>query len=206
MSEILKLTGLGIGTIQQAVKEGFVTRTKDKRYPLGATFLGLIKYLDKNQSALPIYDNVSQCSAATGIPSSVIKNARRKSKNGFTNQMVQLGPLLRAIFESDDLNELDWKKHKEKHDALLSEIKVKEASKRTLDRDETSAAIRRGVAIIFNSLYRAAQIEWPPQLKGLPESEISQNLVDGIRRFEADAKAELLKFEEPELAPADKEQ
>lgn len=205
LSDMMKLTGLGIGKFQQAAKEGFISSNSKKQYPQGATLLGMIKFLSSKAETLPSYDNVSQCSAATGIPVAVIKNTRRKSKQGFTNQMVQLGPLLRAIFESDALENQDWKKHKEKHDALLAEIKFKDADKKTLDRDDASMAIRRGVSIIFSSLYRYAQIEWPPQLKGLVEHEISAKLTEGIRTFETEAKAELLKFDQPEPSPAEVE-
>lgn len=199
MAEIMKLTGVGAGTFQQAVKEGFVTRTKDKRYALASTMRGLIRYLDKNQGVLPIYDNVDQCSSVTGIPASLIKAARKKDKAAFKNNLVHLGPLLRQLFANEATQ--DWVQHKQKWDAIQSEAKGKELIDETLNKEEASRCIKRGVSAFFFAYDRMAEIELPTQLKGLDEAGIREGLVAAGKTIKGTIADELRRFwnEETEL-------
>ena len=95
LSEVAKRTGVSVGMIGQAVKEGFIAVSAKRQYQAAPTLLGLLKFLGKRLGTLPSYDNMKQCSAATGFPVSIIKRIRRTSREAFQDTRISLGPLLK---------------------------------------------------------------------------------------------------------------
>src|SRR5881394_414834 len=98
LPQLIVLTGVPQGRIMQAVREGFVAATVRGQYQLGPALLGIIKFQNTRQDKLPTYDNAPQCSAATGIPESVIREARRVKPLGSDNR-ISLEILLRVMMD-----------------------------------------------------------------------------------------------------------
>ena len=94
------------------------------------------------QPSLPIYDSMQQCSAATFIPLSVLKNAKRRGCDAFRANRVYLGLLLRWIFTAEDSGSpLDLYKEQArltKADAELREIELAQKKSEVVTLDEVA--------------------------------------------------------------------
>lgn len=180
--------GVRLDALAQAIKEGFVKANAKKRYPVGTAIKGLFAYYQSRCERLPIYENVHQCHHATGIPLSVIKSARRLSKTGEGNR-IGLEALLKAIFT--ERKEEDWRALREKSDALRAQAELHEVQGKVLDKDEAGRAFRAAVAMFWQTLDRAAQLELPPLLKGCSEQQIRDELLSMTQQMKATIFAEL---------------
>lgn len=194
LAELVTETGVSPGKFQQASKEGFIASNSKKQYPHIETLVGMVKFLATRADSLPVYDNIDQCSAATGIPPGVIKAMRKKSKDAFNNRGILLGPLLKQIFGSDD--DTDWGEHKKKWDAIQSEVKGKEALGETLSKEAVGQSIRRGISGFFFQFDRIAEIELPPALKGRDEVGIRDGLIAAGKKLKSVVTAELNRYME----------
>lgn len=192
LSELAQVTGISAGKIGQAVKEGFVAKTAAGQYQLGPALLGLIRFLDSKASTLPTYDSVSQCAAATGIPASSIKQARRLTKEPFRGTRISLGPLLRAIFEQRGAE--DWKALHEQWSAMREKIALDNDLKLRLDKAEVGHAIARGISSIFSELDQQTEVELPPMLKGCDEETIRNRLREAREKLRSSLAAEWSKL------------
>ena len=192
LSEVAKRTGVSVGMIVQAVKEGFIAASAKRQYLPAPTLLGLIKFLWKRLGTLPSYDNMKQCSAATGIPISIIKRVRRSSREAFQDTRISLGPLLKAVFE--EKNEVDYQALKTKCEALIAQIELEKAQGLKLDKNEVSIAIRRAVSEFWFAYDRASELELPPLLKGCDEEAIRKHLVEAGSKMKATINAQLAKY------------
>jgi hypothetical protein len=181
VAEISKHTGVGIGDINQAIKEGCIPKAGKATYEPGRAIKGLFAFFSQHRAELPVFDNVEQCSGATGIPVSLIKAIRRTSKEPFKNQRIHLGPLLREIFadqKEDQDGEALGDAMKKKYDGLLAKVRYEDAIGVTLNKDEASAAIGRAVSQFLFWYDRLAELEAPASLKGKDETGIRQWMVD----------------------------
>src|SRR5262245_19698955 len=191
-SEIVKLTRLSLGKVLQAAREGFISSNEKRLYSLGQTLLGLLRFQDSRWNKQPVYDNVEQCSEATGIPVSVIKQFRRKSKEAFRDNRVHLEPLLRQIFKTKEVK--DWRGIKEEHEAIQAQFHTKQLLGETLDRTEVSKAIKKCVSGFWFAFDRGAEIEWPPILKGCDEEQIKTRMVAAGRKLKVTLMDELRRY------------
>ncbi len=192
LSEVAKRSGLSVGMIGQAVKEGFIAVSAKRQYQPAPTLLGLLKFLGKRLGILPSYDNMRQCSAATGIPVSIIKRIRRTSREAFQDTRISLGPLLKAIFE--EKNEVDYQALKTKYEALIAQIELEKTQGLKLDKGEVSVAIRSGISAFWFAYDRAAELELPSLLKGCDEEAIRRHLVEAGNKMKAVINAQLAKY------------
>jgi hypothetical protein len=184
LADLCKLTGLSAGRIAQAVKEGHVVKTGRGVYSVSAAIKGLFKFFDSHWGKLPTFDNVEQCSEQTGIPVSIIKGVRRKSKAPFVNQRIHLAPLLKEIFSETEDGDTNWKNVKDKWDALFSKARTERALELSMDRDQTARAIDEACAKYFQVRERWDQLEGPSSLKGCNEEQIRERLADASKRMD----------------------
>ena len=76
---------------------------------------------------LPVFDSISACSGATGIPASAIKKAKRAGCRAFVSSRVHLGELLKFLFATDDLaNGTNWRERLVAAEARLRELDLEE--------------------------------------------------------------------------------
>src|SRR5438034_988314 len=112
LPELLELTGITPATMRRAMVHGFVTKSRAELNLLDA-LVGLVKFFNSlyTLSELPTYENIHQCSTRTGIPESVIKEARRAQPEVMALNRIALEPLLRWIFSQDADGEarVNWK-------------------------------------------------------------------------------------------------
>jgi len=181
LTQVAQIVGLPPATVVQATKEGFLTADTRRRYHVGQAIRDLFRYYQDLSSRLPVYENMNQCSAATGIPLTVIKSAKRGAAKLGTASRIDLGALLRQVF--DGSKEQDWRKLREKCDALRSEAELEKVRGEVLDREQVGMAIRTCVSTFWHALDRAADLELPPALKGKDEAAIRVELKAAIERM-----------------------
>jgi hypothetical protein len=187
VAELAQLTGVSPGQIAVAVRTGFVAPAQRGRYQLGPALVGLIKFLNARVGTLPTYDNVEQCASATGIPVSVIKQARRSKQLGPVGG-IPLAPLLKVLFEEHGEN---WAEMQNKFSALREKGRYEQEAGELLPKTDVARAIAKGTALLFGLIDRQATLEFPPMLVGLNERECQNVLVTGAESLKANFKNEL---------------
>jgi|SRR2546426_2535390 len=185
LAQLVAATGVSAGHIARAAKLGHVKSAARGQYEFGPALLGLVRYQQAHWDQLPTYDNAAQCSAATGIPVPVIKQARRAIQLGHGGS-IALGPLLKAIFESHGEN---WTEMQNKFAALRERSRFERENGEVLEKSETSHAIKHGLAGLFRRMEQRSNVDLPPALVGLNAAEIQRELV----RSDDELKSNLVK-------------
>jgi hypothetical protein len=177
--KLATLTGFTIPELAAFSRRGFFTKTKSGGYPMLEAVTGCFKAyqeLRKEAGTLPTYESMPQCTGATGIPTSVLKKAKRSGCAAFkTGSRIALGPLIKWLFDGGG-DSTDWKDHYNKFHALREEVAHKRESGVTI---LFSAVIQFLGDLIhsffFGELDRLAQT-LPAVLQGRSALEISLTL------------------------------
>lgn len=127
--------------------------------------------IEKNHSI--VFDSMTQCASATGIPLAALRLAKRSGCDAFKSNRVFLSVFLRWWFtqESTDLN-TDWSKELRKEQTLRERIRRQEDEDRVIDAEKVRAFHGRLIGGLFADLDRVFANELPPALKGLDESAV----------------------------------
>ena len=174
-SEIVKRTGVSTGTLQIAIKEGFVTAAMRHKYHPAVTLIGLIKFFQTRYGKMPTFDNAEQCSAATGIPVSAIKQVRRSSQAAFMGKRIDLAKLLRDLFALRE--EKDWRKEREEAEARSAIVQARKDENAVLIKADVKQAINAAMSKLFLALSQRSEVGLPPLLKGCDELTIRNHLL-----------------------------
>jgi hypothetical protein len=142
---------------------------------------------------LPIYDSMKACSAATGIPLSVLENAKARGCPAFRSNRVDLALLLPLLFEKGDPTQnAKWADMREEYQAKREKIRHDKEAKLTADKNDVIFGLGKIEAEFFNQLERAQQ-ELPATLKGCDEPTVFKKFGERI----VEIKSELtLKFQQ----------
>lgn len=124
--------------------------------------------------ALPIYDSLQACHAATGIPLQTLKLAKRRGCSAFRSNRVDLGELIKWIFsqEGDDGDAIDWGLELTKEKAKREKNRRLKEEGAMIERAAVTSGIQGGMSILFSELDRIFLAELPPAAKGLTEVKI----------------------------------
>jgi hypothetical protein len=172
LAQIVSATGISAGHIARAVKGGFVIPAGRGQYEFGPTLLGLLRYQQAHWGELPLYENAAQCSAATGIPMAVIRQARKTMKLGKSG-WIELKVLLSAIFAGHGEN---WTEMREKFAALREKQNYEREHGEVLVKSEASHTIKHGLASFFRALEQREDVDLPPLLEGMSAAEMRAEL------------------------------
>jgi hypothetical protein len=112
--------------------------------PLSAAHLKLLdEELQRTETAkteanLPTFDSMATCSARTGIPLSVLKQAKKAGCTAFRmGSRVELEPLLRFLFsQSAEEAGLDWSNELKKWQAKRQQQAYEQRDRELVDQDE----------------------------------------------------------------------
>lgn len=143
----------------------------------------------KETEGLPTYDSFEQCASATGIPVSVIKQAKAKDAryNGcpaFNSNRVYLRPLLGWYFNefTPDLL-LDWGNRDKKAAAEIKEEKLKQIRKESIKFSDIQTIHPQLMHTLFDMLHTEFAAELPPTIVGRQEREVSELCRKKIERI-----------------------
>lgn len=153
---------------------------------------------------LPHFPSIKSCSASTGIPLAILKQAKANGCPAFRqNNSVSLGEFLRWFFQQAiDNGDLppgvaSWRDALNKFQAQREQIKLAEDRKQVMQFSDAHQQAAEAAAFFFGELDRAER-ELPPAVKGLDEIEAMQTLKaffksvreNARKRFDAIGKVE----------------
>ncbi|HNQ88399.1 MAG TPA: hypothetical protein PKM73_07295 [Verrucomicrobiota bacterium] len=180
VEQLVKLSGLTDRRLRELSAEGWFPKPVNGQYQLVPTIQGLLRYYregERSRVMLDAYDSIGACAAATGIPISTIKHAKRQGCSAFRGSRVYLGALLRWMFESPERSLVNYDQERAQH-IILQNAKLK-VELRNLKRElipveevthlgaELGAAIRK----VVTRIHRTA-----PSLEGQPVPVIESRL------------------------------
>jgi hypothetical protein len=143
-------------------------------------------------SFLPrVFDSMSQCSSATGIPISFLKQAKTADCAAFRHGRVDLVEFLRWRFGQPEDAVEDWGAELQRYRALRERIKLDSDQQRVIDRSAVQTALAKGMALLFQKIDNEFGLMLPPALRGLPEVEIQKRLLEAAETFKSTLRDEL---------------
>jgi hypothetical protein len=180
--KLSQLTGFSLIELAGLARKGYFPKANDGLYEQTRSIQGcFLAYKDRLQAAgtLPQYESMGQCSAATGIPHSVLKAAKKKS-GAFKAHRIFLEPLLKWIF-SKESDGTDWGERFKRAQALIEEHKLAERDHKILNKDDATFAASKIMALLFASLDRRSD-QMPAILQGMNAPQIKEKLAqaDGL--------------------------
>ena len=126
-AQLASLSGLTDRYLRQLAAEGWLPRPTRNEYPLVAAIQGLLRYYrerDEKRVLQDAYDSIGACAAATGIPVTTIKHAKRNGCSAFRGSRVYLAALLRWLFASPDRTLVNYDQERAQH-VVLQNAKLK---------------------------------------------------------------------------------
>jgi hypothetical protein len=156
---------------------GFIPKAAGGSYPLTQSIQGCFKARKQQltEALPPAFESMAQCTAATGIPHSVLKAAKTQS-GAFKAHRIQLVPLLRWLFSKNG-DDQDWGDTLKKYQALREEIRYQQDKDQAVAKDEVAFAINKVMAVLFATLDRRAD-QLPGVLHGMDAPGIKRGLVE----------------------------
>jgi hypothetical protein len=148
---------------------------------------------------LPIYDSLNACSGATGIPLSILKQAKKSGCDAFKSTRVDLGKLLRWLFGKDQDGEgsVNWGERYKRVQALRGELALDREKKESVSRGAIKDASRVIQSVMYSELDQIFCSELPADTKGCSELQIRDKNKAAIARVK---QATDMKFAELENA------
>lgn len=186
LAEMVSETGVSAGQIAMAARGGYVVATVRGKYDRDQTLLGLIRYLQSRVGQLPIYDNDSQCSSATGIPISTIRQTRKRHQIG-PNRAVGLEALLKAMFAS---NGEDPAAMKSEYAALNEKMDYEQKAGLLVRKSDVAHTAIKGLSVLFRMMDQRSNVDLPPVLAGLDPADMQRELVKSDDELKANIRRE----------------
>ncbi|HNQ89032.1 MAG TPA: hypothetical protein PKM73_10495 [Verrucomicrobiota bacterium] len=127
IAQLARLSGLTDRRLRELAVEGWFPKAVEGHYELVPTIQGLLRYYrEREQSRVmqDAYDSIGACAAATGIPVSTIKHAKRNGCSAFRGSRVYLAALLRWLFASPDRTLVNYDQERAQH-VVLQNAKLK---------------------------------------------------------------------------------
>lgn len=152
---------------------------------------------------LPIYDSISAAAAATHIPETLIKRAKRAGCAAFRSNRVDLAKLLEWIFAQGESGE-NWIEFRAKYAALNEKLEHDERAGQLVEKEPTARGIHAAEAVFFGALDRIFLSTLPPFLAGLDEFQVRQRIAPEVETLKATLRAELATLAATQPCPATK--
>ncbi len=127
VEQLVKLSGLTDRRLRELAAEGWFPKAVNGQYQLVPTIQGLLRSYregERSRVMLDAYYSIGACAAATGIPLSTIKHAKRQGCAAFRGSRVYLGALLRWLFESPERSLVNYDQERAQH-IILQNAKLK---------------------------------------------------------------------------------
>jgi hypothetical protein len=164
-AQLARLSGLTDRRLRELASEGWFPKAIDGRYQLVPTIQGLLRYYrEREQSRImqDAYDSIGACAAATGIPVSTLKHAKRQGCSAFRGSRVYLAALLRWMFESPDRSRVNYDQERAQHVVLQNaklKVELRQLKRELLPVDEVThlgAELGSAIRKVITRLHRTA--------------------------------------------------
>ncbi len=180
IANLVRLSGLTDRRLRELAGEGWFPKAVDGQYQLVPTIQGLLRYYrEREQSRImqDAYDSIGACSAATGIPVSTLKHAKRQGCSAFRGSRVYLAALLRWMFESPDRSRVNYDQERAQHVVLQNaklKVELRQLKRELLPVEEVAhlgAELGAAIRKVITRLHRTA-----PSLEGQSVAMIEARL------------------------------
>ena len=179
-AQLIRLSGLTDRRLRELAREGWLPAPDNGRYQLVAAIQGLLRYYrerDEKRTVQESYDSITSCAAATGIPSTSIKHAKRSGCGAFRGSRVYLAPLIRWLFETPNRSPVNYEQEKAQHVVLQNaklKVQLRELKRQLIPVEEVShlgAELGSAIRKVLTRLHRIA-----PSLVGHPVEVVEARL------------------------------
>jgi hypothetical protein len=191
--KLAQLTGFSIDDLAKLSRKGHLPRHRAGLYEQNLAIPGCFrayKEIVSGAGGLPIYDNMSACAASTGLPLSIIRQAKKGGCPAFRSNRVVLAKLLKWLF-SNNGEDQNWGDRLKKAQALREELRLEKDKGESLNKAEAQFAISKAMNALFDGLDRFANVEGPPDLKGMEEAACQKIILRAIEKLKEDFLAQL---------------
>jgi len=179
-AQLASLSGLTDRYLRQLAAEGWFPRPIRNEYPLVAAIQGLLRYYrerDEKRVLQDAYDSIASCAAATGIPSTAIRHAKRNGCPAFRGSRVYLAPLVRWLFETPDRSPVNYEQERAQHIVLQNaklKVELRHLKQELVPVEEVAhvgAELGAAIRKVVTRIHRLA-----PSLEGHPVEVIESRL------------------------------
>ncbi len=127
----------------------------------------------KNQTSLPVFDSISSCAGATGIPVPSLRKWKRAGCPAFQASRVSLAVLLEWLFTGDHKDSgVDWPLRLKKAQAERAELQLAKDRETVVEKADVIAQVRELNAKARAVLQQKLEVELPARCAGQPASGI----------------------------------
>jgi hypothetical protein len=130
---------------------------------------------------LPVYDSMEQCAAATKVPISRLKIAKKEGCLFIRHGRVHFSEFIDFWFnrpaEEGKEEDENWDKRDKRAAALTKEAKLQEMYERVIDFDIAANFVEYLTGTLFFGEFERYAQEFPGSLKGKTEVEIQQEVI-----------------------------
>lgn len=150
-------------------------RTRDRKHTKNTT--KRVGRPRKHSIGLPVFESLGACAAATHIPLTTIKLAKRSGSDAFQRQRVDLARLLRWLFDpTRDKSGIDYSAEFKKWQSKREKLRYDREAGRMIDKSEARSGAQTAMSAVFSEIDRLFLTELPPALKGRDEGAILAEL------------------------------
>ena len=124
---LARLSGLSERHLRRLAKEGWIPEPRQNLYALVPTIQGLLRYYREREQQRTIqdsYDSLGACAAATHIPVTTLKHAKRQGCAAFRGSRVYLAAFIQWFFESPERSQVNYDQERAQH-VVLQNAKLK---------------------------------------------------------------------------------
>ena len=179
-AQMAKLSGLTERHLRDLAAEGIFPKPVNGVFQLVPTIQGLMRYYrerDQQRIIQDTYDSLGSCAAGTGIPVTMIKQAKRAGCSAFRGSRVYLAPLLRWIFDQAGKVPLNYDQERAQNVVLQNaklKVEIRHLKRELIPAEEIShlgSELGSAIRTVVSRLHRAA-----PALVGHPVEVIETRL------------------------------
>lgn len=141
---------------------------------------GLLRYYREREASRILqdsYDSLGACASATGIPVTLLKQAKRQGCAGFRGGRVYLAPVIRWAFGTAEGSTINYEQERAQHVVLQNaklQVEIRELKRQLIPIEEVThlgAELGSAIRKVVTRLHRVA-----PSLEGHPTAVIEARL------------------------------
>ncbi len=180
--QLSRLSGLTERRLRELSAEGWLPKPANGVYQLVPAIQGLLRYYrerEQQRTLQDCYDSIGSCAAATGVPVTTLKHAKRRGCAAFRGSRVYIAQFIRWFFESPDRSAINYDQERAQHVVLQNaklKVEIRQLKRELIPADEIArvgAELGAAIRKVVTRLHRTA-----PSLEGQPVATIEARLKD----------------------------
>jgi hypothetical protein len=179
-AQLARLSGLTDRRLRELSAEGWLPKPVDGTCQLVPAIQGLLRYYrerEQQRTVQEAYDSIGACSAATRIPVTTLKHAKRQGCEAFRGSRVYLAPFLAWFFETPERSQVNYDQERAQHVVLqnaMLKVELRKLRREVILVEEVrrvGAELGAAIRKVVSRLHRVA-----PSIVGLPVEVVETRL------------------------------